>query len=128
MQEKPKTLIVASVVALIGAIIALIEAFLAFEAGGSSNDILLSIGVLLTIAVLFFAVLGSFGSTGQWTWRASLIVSFLCASVILMAYFYEIIDITMFIMLIAVAMMTVLFTLEGKDWMNSRVVPEVQDS
>ena len=128
MQEKPKTLIVASVVALIGAIIALVEAFISFDKGGSSNDILLSIGVLLTIAVLFFAVLGSFGSTGQWTWKASLIVSFLCASVILMAYFYEIIDVTMFIMLIAVALMTVIFTLNGKDWMDSRVVPEVQDN
>ena len=128
MQEKPKTLIVASVVALIGAIIALAEAFMSFSNGGSSNDLLLSIGVLLTIAVLFFAVLGSFGVYGQWTWRMSMITSFLCAGVIIMAYFYEIIDIEIFIMLVATALLVVLFTAQGKDWMNSRVVPEAQEN
>jgi len=128
MQEKPKTLIVASVVALIGAIIALVEAFMAFDKGGSTDDILLSIGVLLTIAVLFFAILGSFGVYGQWTWRMSMIASFLCAGVIIMAYFYEIFDFAIFLMLIATALLVVLFTTEGKDWMNTRVVPEALDN
>jgi len=128
MQEKPKTLIVASVVALIGAIIALVEAFMVFSDGGSSDDLLLSIGVLLTIAVLFFAILGSFGVYGQWTWRMSMIASFLCSGVIIMAYFYEIIEFTIFLILIATALLVVLFTTEGKDWMDSRVVPAAQEN
>ena len=128
MQEKPKTLIVASVVALIGAIIALVEAFLAFEVGGVSMELLRSIGVLLLVATLFFAIIGSFGITGQWSWRMSLIMSFACASVIIMSYLYEIIDLTICFMLLSTALITVAFTINGKEWMNSRVAPEVQDN
>ena len=120
MQEKPKTLIAASVVALIGAIIALVETFMSFSIGGDSNNILLSVGTLLTIAVLFFAIIGSFGSTGQWSWRASMFASFLCGSVIIMAYFYELVGVEVSIMLVATALLTVMFTMNGKEWMDSR--------
>ena len=78
----------ASGLAAVGALISLVAAFLAFGSVSDSLDEAITIGLMMLVAVMFFAVSGSLGTNGQRSWKASMFFVFLTGVMIVVAFLY----------------------------------------
>ena len=89
MFEKPKQLTAAAGLALIGAIVSFIAAFIAFDSGGSTVDGAVTIGALVLAGIMFLAISGALNVKGQWSWRMAMFAIFMTAVLIVVAFIYH---------------------------------------
>ena len=88
MFEKPKQVTAASGLALIGAIVAFVAAFIEFDSGSASVDGAIIIGALVLTGLMFLAISGALSAKGQWSWKMSMFVIFLTAVLIAVTFLY----------------------------------------
>jgi len=78
MFEKPKQLSAAAGLALIGAIVSFVAAFMEFDAGNSTADGVIVIGALLLAGLMFLTISGALSPKGQWSWKMTMLLKSLC--------------------------------------------------
>jgi uncharacterized membrane protein len=112
MEDRPKIVILASVLAVLGAFFALAVAVkgLDVEVDGLLTKMAFS---LLTMA-LFLAVAGSLNMDGQWTWRFLIFAEALCAAVPIIGCAYGAIDILSCVCLVIIAILVIAITTTSK--------------
>ena len=124
MFEKPKQLSAAAGLALIGAIVSFVAAFMEFDAGNSTADGVIVIGALLLAGLMFLTISGALSPKGQWSWKMTMFFIFLTAVLIAVAFLYQkehraIDDIVAIVQFAIVLIVAVLVS--GKDatrWIN----------
>jgi hypothetical protein len=114
--NKPTTIAAASGLAAVGGIAAMVASFIVFDPAG--EDMVLKTGTLLLISAMFFGIAGGISSRGQWGWKASTFMAFLCAAVIVAACVYGAIGLeigaAMFIIAVIAAALT--STKQSQSW------------
>ncbi len=80
------------IVSGIGGIIAMIGLAVFFDSHANSGATIATLGIILLLAAMFFALCGAFSKTGQWTAKGVTFFAFLTAAVIFAATFIKTID------------------------------------
>ncbi|MCL2143422.1 MAG: hypothetical protein FWH44_04095 [Methanomassiliicoccaceae archaeon] len=108
MDDRPVYVVIASILALAGAVAALAVAVngLDIEAEGLLTKMAFS---LLTMA-LFLAVAGSLNMNGQWSWRFLIFAEVLCAAVPAAGYAFGAIDLIFSAVIVIIAIFVILIT------------------
>ncbi|MDR0791263.1 MAG: hypothetical protein LBE47_01855 [Methanomassiliicoccaceae archaeon] len=119
MEDRPKSVIAASAIALIGALFALVVITLELDVGAKGIGLKMTVCVLLL--VLFIAIAGSLFKNGQWSWRFLIFMEVFCAVFALFACIFEIIDLTQGAIFIILACLMILFTTpeHAKRWVEA---------
>jgi len=100
----------ASGLALIGALTALMAAFLALGKGEEPLYEVITIGLMMLVAVMFLAIAGSLGTNSPLTWRASMFFIFLTGATIVVTFLFgktvnDILALVQIIIILAVAVL-----------------------
>jgi hypothetical protein len=121
MFGKPKQMVAASGLALIGALISLVSAFLTFGSGHEPMEEITAIGMLMLTAVMFLAISGSIGTNSRLSWRASMFFIFLTGLAVVATYLYgkaveDVLSYAQIVIVLAVAMLV--SSLKSSDWIE----------
>jgi hypothetical protein len=81
MNERPSNVVAASALAIIGGIVAI--AAMAWNFDANSSNVLWSVGLMLLIAVMFFASAGFLYQNGKGNWYGLLFICFLNVAVLI---------------------------------------------
>jgi len=119
MAERPGSVVLASLLALLGAFFALAVTIIGLDIGAEGMLTRTAFG-LLTLA-LFLAVAGSLNANGQWSWNFLIFAEALCAAVPIIGFAYGSIDALacMLLAVIAVIMIMVTSTSQVKRWVDA---------
>ncbi|MDR0778658.1 MAG: hypothetical protein LBE48_04400 [Methanomassiliicoccaceae archaeon] len=119
MVERPKSVMIASGVAILGALFVL--AVIILELDVSVQSLGLKMAIYLLLLVLFIAIAGSLFSDGQWSWRFLISVEVFCAALPVVAYIMEIIDLYNALAFVVISCVAILFstTKVTKRWIES---------
>ncbi|MDR0198171.1 MAG: hypothetical protein LBI08_00305 [Methanomassiliicoccaceae archaeon] len=108
MEDRPKIVILASILALVGAFFALAVAVIGLDV--NADGLLSKMAFSLLTLALFLAIAGSLNMNGQWTWRFLIFAEALCAAVPIAGCAYGAIDLTACICLVLIAVVIILIT------------------
>ncbi|MDR0778422.1 MAG: hypothetical protein LBE48_03165 [Methanomassiliicoccaceae archaeon] len=108
MGERPKSVVIASGLALLGVLFALAAIITGLDLAAERLGTKMAIYILLM--VLFLAVAGSLYKNGQWSWRFLIFMEVFCAVLPVAAYIFEFLDSFYTLALAAVACLTIMFT------------------
>ena len=108
MEERPKNVILASTLAVLGALFTLVILVLNFDLG--SDGMVTMLGIYLLSMILFIAIGGSLSVNGQWSWRTLIFMEILCAAALVSGYLYEIIDLEFTMLLVLLSCLIIMFT------------------
>jgi len=119
MGERPKIIVLASALALFGAIFTLAIIVIGLDLG--AEGLLTKMAFCLLTLTLFLAVAGSLNKDGPWTWSFLIFVEALCAAVPLLGYAFGAIDALSSIFLVAIAVFMIMLTAsgQGKRWVEA---------
>lgn len=119
MDYRPKTVIIASLLAMLGAFVALIVAVIGLDI--ETGHVLTKMAFCLLTMALFLAVAGSLNKNGQWTWRFVIFAAALCAAVPIMGYAFKAIGLAGSVLLVLIAAVIILLASseKTKDWIEA---------
>jgi hypothetical protein len=119
MEERPKGVVIASGIALVGAFSALIAIVFGLDLAAEGLGLKMSI-FALSLA-LFLAIAGSLFKNGQWSWRFLIFMEVFCAILPVIAYIFGYIDFLYVVVFVFIAALTVLFTTSAdtKRWVEA---------
>ncbi|MDR0334714.1 MAG: hypothetical protein LBH69_02370 [Methanomassiliicoccaceae archaeon] len=118
MVERPRSVVLASLLALLGAFFALVIAVLGI---GMEEGVLSKMAFCLLTLALFLAVAGSLNANGQWTWRFLIFAQALCAAIPMVGCVYGAIDIASCLLLVIIAVVIIFLTssAQTKRWVEA---------
>jgi len=119
MEERPKIIVLASSLALIGAFFTLAITVIGLDL--AAEGLLTKMAFCLLTLSLFLAVAGSLSKDGQWTWSFLIFAEALCAAVPLLGFAFGAIDALSCICLVAIAVFIIVLTAsgQGKRWVEA---------
>ena len=112
MEERPKNVFIASILALLGALTALVGLVIYMDVG--DDDFVMTTMFYLLSIILFLSVAGSLFKDGQWSWRFLIFMEVMCGVVPVVSYVLEKIPITIMGILIALTCLTILSSVTSK--------------
>ena len=120
MFGRPKEMVAASGLAILGAIVSLVAAVLAVGADFEPMEKVMALGLMLLLVVMFFAISGSLAWGSKQTWRSALIFIFLTGAVVIVAVIYgkavyDVISVIQIIIVLAVGLLV--SGQRSADWM-----------
>jgi peptidoglycan/LPS O-acetylase OafA/YrhL len=119
MENRPSSVVIASLLALLGAFVALIVAVIGLDIEG--EGLLMKMAFSLLTMVLFLALAGSLNKNGQWSWRFVIFAAALCAAVPIMAYAFKAMNFaaSLFLVVLAAVIILMVSTEKTKDWIEA---------
>ena len=108
MKERPKNVILASTLAVLGALFTLVIIVLDFDLG--SEGMVTKLGIYLLSMILFIAIGGSLSVNGQWSWRTLIFMEILCAAALVSGYLYEVVDLEFTAVLVLLSCLIIMFS------------------
>ena len=111
MEYRPKCAVIASALALVGALIALVTVIQGLEI---TEGIGMRMALCLLSMVLFIGVAGSMSPNGQWTWRFLIFVQIICTVVPVLAYSLGAMDMMFCAVLVVISAVIIMLTTTRK--------------
>jgi hypothetical protein len=119
MSDRPKSVVLASSTALVGAlfVVAVAISGLDIEADGFVSKM----GFCALLLVFFLAISGSLYMNGQWSWRFLIFAEALCTAVPILAYLVDALELVFCAAILILSCLTLVFTTtrEAKRWVES---------
>ena len=112
MEERPKNVFIASILALLGALTAVAGLVIYMDVG--ADDFAFMTALYLLSIILFLSVAGSLFKDGQWSWRFLVFMEVMCGFIPVVSYVLEKMPLTITVILVALACLTVLFSVTSK--------------
>ena len=119
MAERPGSVVLASLLALVGAFFALAVAVIELDVEG--EGLLSKMAFSLLTLVLFLAIAGSLKANGQWTWRFLIFAEALCAAVPIAGLAYGALEAWECMILVIIAVFVIMLTtsVKTKRWVEA---------
>jgi len=119
MAERPGSVVLASLLALVGAFFALAVAVIELDVEG--EGLLSKMAFSLLTLVLFLAIAGSLKANGQWTWRFLIFAEALCAAVPIAGLVYGALEAWECMILVIIAVFVIMLTtsVKTKRWVEA---------